>query len=170
MNPSFEQTLIEVWRQTLVENAKVIELGKGRYPVHKTPKRGLRQVDFVFDGNEIRGLEQSKGCSQPIEWGTKCKNCPPGRKRLKYRGLLFHDQRRSAARNLIRDGVPETVAMKITGHKTRAVFDRYIITSERDLADAARKIESSQLSYRRAKVAENAEETQQSGTCYNSVS
>ena len=49
-----------------------------------------------------------KGCSQPIEWGTKCKNCPPGRKRLKYRGLLFHDQRRSAARNLIRAGVPET--------------------------------------------------------------
>ena len=59
MNPSFEQTLIEVWRQTLVENAKVVELGKERYPVRMTPKRGLRQVDFVFDGNEIRGLEQN---------------------------------------------------------------------------------------------------------------
>jgi len=83
------------------------------------------------------------GCSKPVEHGSKCKNCP-GRKRLKYSGLLFHDQRRSAARNLIRAGVTETVAMKITGHKTRAVFDRYNITSERDLVDAARKIESSQ--------------------------
>ena len=59
MNPSFEQTLIEVWRQTLVEDTKVVELGKERYPVRMTPKRGLRQVDFVFDGNEIRGLEQN---------------------------------------------------------------------------------------------------------------
>jgi hypothetical protein len=59
MNSSFEQTLIEVWRQALIENAKVVELGKERYPVRRTPKRGLRQVDFVFDGNEIRGLEQN---------------------------------------------------------------------------------------------------------------
>ena len=59
MNLSFEQALIEVWRQTLVENAKAVELGSGRYPVRSTPKRRLRQVDFVFDGNEIRGLEQN---------------------------------------------------------------------------------------------------------------
>jgi hypothetical protein len=59
MNPSFEQTLIEVWRQALVENAKVVVLGKERYTVRRTPKRGLRQVDFEFDGNEIRGLEQN---------------------------------------------------------------------------------------------------------------
>ena len=59
MNPSCEQRLIEVWRQSLVENAKVVKLGKESYPVRRTPKRGLRQVDFVFDGNEIRGLEQN---------------------------------------------------------------------------------------------------------------
>ena len=59
MNPSFEQTIVEVWRQTLVEDAKVVELGKTHHPISKTPKRGLRQVDFVFDGNEIRGLEQN---------------------------------------------------------------------------------------------------------------
>jgi hypothetical protein len=59
MNPSFEQTLSDVWRQALVENAKVVVLGTERYPVQRTPKRGLRQVDFVFDGNEIRGLEQN---------------------------------------------------------------------------------------------------------------
>ena len=59
MKPSLEESLIEVWRQALVENAKVVELAKERYPVRRTPKRGLRQVDFVFDGNEIRGLEQN---------------------------------------------------------------------------------------------------------------
>jgi len=59
MKSAFDETLIEVWRQTLVENAKTIELGDQRFPVRRTPKRGLRQVDFVFDGNEIRGLEQN---------------------------------------------------------------------------------------------------------------
>jgi hypothetical protein len=59
MNLSFEQALIEVWRQTLIENTKTVELGSDRYPVRRTAKRGLRQVDFVFEGNEIRGLEQN---------------------------------------------------------------------------------------------------------------
>jgi hypothetical protein len=59
MNPSFEQTLVDVWRQTLVENASVIELGGKRYSVRVTPRKNLRQVDFMFDGNEIRGLEQN---------------------------------------------------------------------------------------------------------------
>jgi hypothetical protein len=36
-----------------------VELGSERFPVRSTPKRRLRQVDFVFDGNEIRGLEQN---------------------------------------------------------------------------------------------------------------
>jgi len=56
---SFEQALIDVWRQVLVENAKIVLLGTERYPVRQTPKRRLRQVDFTFDGNEFRGLEQN---------------------------------------------------------------------------------------------------------------
>ena len=56
---SIEETLIEVWRQALVENTKAVKLGAESYYVRRTAKRGLRQVDFVFDGYEIRGLEQN---------------------------------------------------------------------------------------------------------------
>ena len=59
MAVSFEQALTDVWRQVLVDDAKIVELGTERYPVQQTPKSRLRQVDFVFDGNKIRGLEQN---------------------------------------------------------------------------------------------------------------
>lgn len=59
MKSSLEEILIEVWRQALVENASVVEVGERSYRVLKTPKKGLRQIDFVFDGLPIRGLEQN---------------------------------------------------------------------------------------------------------------
>jgi hypothetical protein len=44
---------------SILEKADVVELGTERYPIRRTPKRRLRQMDFVFDGNGIRGLEQN---------------------------------------------------------------------------------------------------------------
>lgn len=57
-----------------------------------------------------------------------------------FEGRLFHDLRRSCARNLIRSGVSQSVAMKITGHATSSMFSRYDITNTEDITDAMERV------------------------------
>lgn len=59
MTVSLEETLVSVWRQSLVEEARRVKVGDHGFPVRKTSRSRLREVDFEFEGHEVRGLEQN---------------------------------------------------------------------------------------------------------------
>jgi hypothetical protein len=56
---SFEEILVEVYRQLFNDNADIVKLGTRRFPVRRSRGHHLRQVDFFFEGHDVRGIEQS---------------------------------------------------------------------------------------------------------------
>src|SRR6267142_2749874 len=56
---TLEEAMVKVWRQALVERAAEVELDGQTFPVRETPRKHLREVDFVFDGQPLRGLVQN---------------------------------------------------------------------------------------------------------------
>ena len=131
---------------------------------------GLTIVQRI-DGRLREGAPGGKSIGQRLQEDARAPLCPPKRlgtllrpldcrksQRFKARpligtfkcpwkaglpGLLFHDLRRSAVRNLERASVPRSVAMKLTGHKTESSYRRYAIVAETDLREAGVKLSAS---------------------------
>jgi integrase len=111
----------------------------------------LKKAGHIFPQVFFREVAEGRGGDkkpQPIvsfgkAWKSACKaaGCP---------GRIPHDLRRTAVRNFVRNGVPERVAMQLTGHKTASVFQRYNIVSDGDLRDAAKRLDGVALLTRKA--------------------
>lgn len=121
---------------------------------------GKSKQDFVFtreDGSHIVDFRKTwwevcvavdpvanrmfcRVCMTPTTQSSRCVNPDCDSNNVGYRGRLYHDLRRTAVRNMVRNGIPKKVAMLISGHKSANVFKRYHIVVETDLEEAAQRM------------------------------
>jgi len=95
--------------------------------------------EFIFH----RGGHPVQECRKSWATATRKAGCP---------GLLLHDLRRSACRNLRKAGVPEQIAMQVSGHLTPSIFQRYSIVDTTDVAEALRKTQDYRQAVAKSKV------------------
>jgi integrase len=110
---------------------------EAQHAEHERLKKAEHICPFVF----VRLVADERGGEKKPRqvkaftkaWKNACRaaGCP---------GRIPHDLRRTAVRNMVRLGIPERVAMKLTGHKTRSVFERYNIVSDGDLGAVALRL------------------------------
>jgi integrase len=114
--------------ETKNDEGREVEMTPLVYALVQQCVTGKRGEDFVFTRESGKPVRDFRGA-----WEKVCKQAGVPE-------LLFHDLRRTAVRNMVRRGIPERVAMTISGHKTRSIFDRYNIVSKSDLHEAAKKL------------------------------
>lgn len=139
------------WRTGEVKGLPWSEVDKDLRMIRLSPKRSKTKKGRLLPitGELAEIMARAKAARRPDCPYVFHRNGHPFRdwrgawsKAVEAAGLvnqLVHDFRRSTVRNLVRAGVPEKVAMELTGHKTRSVFDRYHIVSESDLLNAVKR-------------------------------
>lgn len=136
-----------VWEQVNLDEA-LIEL-EGEQTKNEEPRiiplpdvlvemlKKLPRENPVFDATNLRKAWGKAGVAAGLGKFTKV----AGKKDPRYTGLMIHDLRRSAVRNLMKSGVGERVAVRVSGHKTRDIFDRYHIVDTEDVVTAMRRVQ-----------------------------